>query len=585
MYSPVLRNTDIDIGCFADNNSINSINSLGSAYERSSTSSSISGWAPRARSSSVSSHGSNDSVNLDALIASGSDINEECPLDLEEGDDVEWAKEQQQQRAMMEREAADGLPRSRTTTGESDVDMLQYDDHEVVDFWRDSEMPETEDDEKFDEALRDFSQMAMRSPAAGVRGLAMTSNSTLLSRFPDGRNPYDLEADYMDTPAGLLAGNRSSTLSNYSNYSNTSSNRSSISKFPASASASGLKAPSSRLVQPGARSMLAQPKAGAKSGIARPSGLQAPKAGSSVPRSGLQAPRAGSSVTTARGSSIAKPGASSMAAPGRTGIPATRGASAVSRMPSNTTTRPGVKSQIAPPATPRRNTTGAASAISPNRQSLLPAPSSIPSRNRSATTLGRAASISSHLTSPHRSATSSNLLASPTRTDRQSGSSYMISPTSSQSSTSSLQSLAMSSSGRDNVTPLSQRLSNATGTSQLRSNSGMTGRSMSMYGSSSLLVGRDSYQQYHHQDEEEDYSVLTPPQSPSSSKTGSRVLTGIPRSGIAAPSRLAAPLPATRNNRALSPSNSGGHMSMLPRPNSPAARMTSGLISPRAGRH
>ncbi|KAF9896777.1 hypothetical protein BX616_006776, partial [Lobosporangium transversale] len=59
-----------------------------------SSSSSISAWAPRERSSSVSSHTSNDSVNLDALIAEGSDINEECPLELEEGDEVEWSREQ-----------------------------------------------------------------------------------------------------------------------------------------------------------------------------------------------------------------------------------------------------------------------------------------------------------------------------------------------------------------------------------------------------------------------------------------------------------------------------------------------------------
>ena len=84
------------------NNTFGMEHSLSSAFEsrlsvQSSTSSSLSGWAPRARSASLSSQSSNDSVNLDALIAEGSDINEECPLQLEEADDVEWSRVQQQQ--------------------------------------------------------------------------------------------------------------------------------------------------------------------------------------------------------------------------------------------------------------------------------------------------------------------------------------------------------------------------------------------------------------------------------------------------------------------------------------------------------
>jgi len=84
-------------------NDIITTHSFSSAFESSrlsthssASSSTFSGWAPRARSSSVSSHGSNDSVNLDALIAGGSDINEECPLNLEEADDlvVDWSKQQ-----------------------------------------------------------------------------------------------------------------------------------------------------------------------------------------------------------------------------------------------------------------------------------------------------------------------------------------------------------------------------------------------------------------------------------------------------------------------------------------------------------
>ncbi|KAF9550444.1 hypothetical protein BGW38_009550, partial [Lunasporangiospora selenospora] len=83
--------------------------SLSSAFDSQpsnrSSSSSIDGWAPRARSSSVSSNGSNDSVNLDALIASGSDINEECLLDLEEADDVEWSSRELLNRKELQEQA------------------------------------------------------------------------------------------------------------------------------------------------------------------------------------------------------------------------------------------------------------------------------------------------------------------------------------------------------------------------------------------------------------------------------------------------------------------------------------------------
>ncbi|KAF9361254.1 hypothetical protein BGX26_004773 [Mortierella sp. AD094] len=596
--------------------STQSYNSLSSAYDsrlsaRSSISSSISGWAPRARSSSVSSQGSNDSVNLDALIAEGSDINEECPLELEDGDDVEWSKDQQQrqlqqqqQQQLQEQQQQQntlanvnrGGLRSRSTTGGSEADMLQYEDQDVGDYWSDSEVPATEEDEEFDETLREFSQLAMKSSIPEVRGLSLAGDrrATVTSpRFPDGRNPFDLEADYADTPAGLRSGDR---MSNISNYSSTSSNRSSISRLPAAGNsrlpASGLKAPSTRLAQPGTRSMLAQPKAAVSSttskvGIARSSGLQAPKVGSQVPRSGLQAPRAASSSTlVARGSSIAAPGravSNTRIAPAdqRKGV-------TNSRLPSNpatSTTRPGTKSQIAPPNSTRKPSISGA-----NRQSLLQAPST--SRIASTTT-GRSPSGATNLTSPKRTLTAPNLLASPTRSasDRHlSSSAYMVSPTSSQSSSSSI---TPGSSARD----LSRRLSNATGTSQLtRAKTTAPGRSISMYGSSSLFANRDTVYQQQQDYDEGDYAVLTPPQSPSSSKAGSRVTTGIPRSGIAAPSRLVAPTVSTRTGRAGSPSplsagsNSSSQGSMLPRSHTPTSslpvsRIHSGLVSPRAGRH
>ncbi|KAF9996634.1 hypothetical protein BGZ80_002559 [Entomortierella chlamydospora] len=597
-----------------DNNTLSdhiySYNSLSSAYDsrpsdRSSISSSISGWTPRARSTSVSSQGSNDSVNLDALIAEGSDINEERPLELEDGDDVEWSKDQQrqlqqqQQQQLQEQQQQNTLAnvnrsglRSRSTTGGSQADIHQYEDQDVGDYYSgsegnsevNSEVPTMEEDEEFDETLRGFSHFSNLSmDIPEVRGLTMAGGrrSTVTSpRFPDGRNPFDLEADYADTPAGLRSGDR---MSNISNYSSAGSDRSSISRLPAAGNsrlpASGLKAPSTRLAQPGTRSMPTQPKA------TRSSGLQAPKAGSQVPKSGLQAPKAGSSsALVARGSSIAVPGRTAA----NTKIPPADQRKGVtsSRLPSNTansTVRAGTKSQIAPPNSSRKpSVTGA------NRQSLLQAPSA---SRIATTTTGRPPSRTTNPTSPKRTLTAPNLLTSPTRSasDRHLNSAYMVSPTSSQGSSSSL-------TARDTVTSVSRRLSSATGTSQLtQPKTTVRGRSISMYGSGGLYTSRDIAHQQQQDYEEADYAVLTPPQSPSS-KAGSRAATGIPRSGIAAPSRLIAPTVSTRTGRAVSPpqlsagSNSSNQGSMLPRSHTPTSslpvsRMTSGLVSPRAGRH
>jgi len=43
----------------------------------------------------VSSQGSTGSVNLDAIIASESDLNEEKPLELVEGDEVDWTTKEE----------------------------------------------------------------------------------------------------------------------------------------------------------------------------------------------------------------------------------------------------------------------------------------------------------------------------------------------------------------------------------------------------------------------------------------------------------------------------------------------------------
>ncbi|KAF9169845.1 hypothetical protein BGX20_009755 [Mortierella sp. AD010] len=604
---------DNDNNAFSDHTY--SYNSLCSAYDsrpsaRSSISSSISGWTLHARSTSVCSQGSNDSVNLDALIAEGSDINEERPLELEDGDDVEWSKDQQrqlqqqqqqqlqeQQQQLQEQQQQNALAnvnrsglRSRSTTGGSQADMHQYEDQDVGECYSVSEgnseveTPTMEEDEEFEETRRGFSQLSSHSmDIPEVRGLTMSGGrrSTVTSpRFSDGRNFFDLETDYADTPAGHRPGDR---MSNISNYSSAGSDRSSISRLPAAGNsrppASGLKAPSTRLAQPGTRSMLAQPKA------ARSSGLQAPKAGSQVPRSGLQAPKAGSSsALVARGSSIAVPGRTTA----NTKIPPADQRKGVtsSRLPSNTansTVRTGTKSQIAPPNSSRKpSVTGA------NRQSLLQAPSA--SRIASTTTGRPPSRTTTNPISPKRTLTAPNLLTSPTRSasDRHLNSAYLVSPTSSQGSSSSL-------TARDTVTSVSRRLSSATGTSQLtQPKTAVRGRSISMYGSGGLHTNRDIVHHQQQDYEEADYAVLTPPQSPSS-KAGSRAATGIPRSGIATPSRLINNTVSTRTGRAVSPpqsagSNSSNQGSMLPRSHTPTSslpvsRMTSGLVSPRAGRH
>ncbi|KAF9434862.1 hypothetical protein BGZ76_007278 [Entomortierella beljakovae] len=585
--SPSESGSRLSVQSNQSNQSYNSIASIASAFDsrvsaRSSISSSISGWAPtRARSTSVSSQGSNGSVNLDALIADGSDLNEERPIELEEGDEVDWSKDSQkqkmlqlqkqqqlqQQRLQQQRQhnfvmnqqqaMMNGAGRSRSTTGGSGADMLQYEEQDMVEYWSESEVPLTEEDEEFDETLREFSQMHLKSSMPEVRGLNFGGDrqSTVTSpRFADGRNPFDLESDYADTPAGLRSGDR---MSNISNYSSTSSTRSNSSRLPASnvsrlPGASGLKAPSTRLAQPATRSMLAQPKASAsKIGVPR-SGLQAPKAG--APRSGLQAPRAGSSsALPVKGSNLARPGANGRVAPGEKSAP-------VSRLPA--AGRPGVKSQIAQPGSARKPTPGGSAGTGSNRQSLLQTPSKI--------NTGRSPTGISNIASPKRTLTAPNLLASPARVSP----GQMSSPSSSHSSSSS----ASLGSARD----LSRRLSNATGTSQLmRPKVGAGGRSVSMYGSPSQASHRDSgyYQQYQQDYDDEEYAVLTPPLSPSSSKAGSRVLGGIPRSGIQPPSRLVAP----------AVSNSSSH-SYLPRSHTPTSslpvsRISSGLVSPRAGRH
>lgn len=474
------------------------------------------------------------------------------------------------------------------------------------------------EDPAFDETLKGFSQLSTKHSIPEVRGLTspkqLRAPSSASSRFPDGRNPFDLDADYMDTPSGLASpsssNNRLSTLSQDSNISNRSSISSiggsrlqppGVPRASGSSAASGLKAPASRLAQPGVRST-GVPQPASRTGLARPSGLQAPKSGLQAPKSGLQAPKSRlQAPTTASGLQAPRTGSSSSlvkpsAAGGRTATGAAAGSRLVapgSRVPSKAGSGiappSATRSQIAAPGAVKR----AGSVATNGRNSTLLRPSTVGSRSASSSTLLARPSTngSRTLTSPQRTGTSTpTQLTSPTRgvpSGRlSSSSSYMISPTSSQSSTSSLPSLAHA---RDTVTPLSQRLSNATGTSQLMRPKAAT-RSLSMYGSSSSLLptsGRTS-QQHYHQDEEADYAVLTPPQSPSSKRV---TVSGVPRSGMAMPSRLAAPSVSTsRVPRSTSPSgyNSGGS-SYLPRPQTPTSslpvsRFGSGLVSPRAGR-
>ncbi|KAF9577213.1 hypothetical protein BGW38_007732 [Lunasporangiospora selenospora] len=367
--------------------------------------------------------------------------------------------------------------------------------------------------------------------------------------------------------------------------------------------------------------MLAPPKAGAtvgaaKPGLARPSGLQAP-------RTGLQPPRASSTLPAKSPSGLVKPGVSGLAAPGsrlpagaragattgRAGVTAPGAAGAATTgakrtLPGRTTpstpagtgiARPGTKSMLVAPGSARAPSRSGTATNLANRHSLLPSPaSSTHSRTASTSSSTSRAGSTSMLMSPKRTQVSSTKNAS-TRL-----------PASPASSTSSLSGLG---SGHT-----SQRSIGSAGQLMRPKTQAANGRSVSMYGASSLL-----HQQapLHHEEqeygnfEEDDYSVLTPPQSPSSRdgrqrsssnghlnsgiKPGVRTLGGgIPRSGIAAPSRLIPPaLSTSRIGRPASPSpasagsNHSGSGLYFPRPHTPTSRITgsTGLVSPRAGRH
>ncbi|KAF9324313.1 hypothetical protein BG006_000674 [Podila minutissima] len=565
---------------------------------RSSTSS-IGNWAPRARSSSVSSQGSTGSVNLDAIIASESDLNEEKPLELVEGDEVELVEgDEVDWTSKEERPAVENAQPSIPTplmanSYSTTTPRTTHLEDQGEDYWpgsiSENEIDDDEDDEEFGEALREFSQMSLKTNSVQVRGLGFSSGlpsssriSAPSSRFPQKKNHFDLDADYMDIPAGfdnLRSGSRTSTYSN----SGTASNRSSISKMPTPSGLvqpkSGLKAPgASRLAQPGARSLV-QPKStgsrgttpvsqAPKSGQA-PKGLQAPRTGLQAPKT--QAPRASTATRVPTKPGVALPpsrtGPSSLAKPqvkpGTRLIPPSAPASRV-----NTT-----RSQLAPPVNIKRPNIPTSTS---NRTSLLQAPASLASRSTGTVgaTVARmnAASAQSPnnpgLTSPKRSLTMPSGLSSPTRI--RTGGSAMVSPTSSQTSTSSLPSLGYG--ARDS----SQRLMNATGAasstkSRLMGPRITTGRT-SMYGSSAHLRMEDDYEEdtYYDDYRHPDYAVLTPPQSPSAK--GSRL-------SMVLPTRLAIPTTMTT--------------SRIGRPGSPAAMSVTGLrgtqvhglVSPKAGHH
>ncbi|KAG0335088.1 hypothetical protein BG000_007816 [Podila horticola] len=545
---------------------------------RSSTSS-IGNWAPRARSSSVSSQGSTGSVNLDAIIASESDLNEEKPLELVEGDEVDWTSKE-------ERPAVDVQPSLPTPlmANPYPTPRTHFED-QGEEFWTGSisenEIGDDEDDEEFGDALREISQLSLKTNSVQVRGLGYPSGlpsssriSAPSSRLPPKKNPFDLDADYMDSPRfdDMRSGSRASTYSN----SGTASNRSSISKMPTPSGLvqpkSGLKAPgASRLAQPGARPLV-QPKSTVSRGTT-PVG-QAPKTGQAprglqAPRTGLQAPKTApaprTGTTTTR--TLTKPASS------RTGSSSTLAKPQVKPTGSRLTPSPAsrvntTRSQLAPPATIKRPNIPTSTS---NRTSLLQAPASLASRSTGtvgATVARMNAQSQSHsnpgLTSPKRSLTMSGL-ASPTRI--RTGGSAMVSPTSSQSSTSSLPSLGYG--ARDS----SQRLLNATGATGANSSSTKsklmgpritTGRT-SMYGSSAQLRTEEDYEDAEY-DDHPGYAVLTPPHSPLA-KSGSRL-------SMVPPTRLAIPTSTSRIGRPSSPMGLG-----LRGP------QVHGLVSPKAGHH
>ncbi|KAF9405004.1 hypothetical protein BGZ94_003815 [Podila epigama] len=309
---------------------------------RSSTSSSVSNWAPRARSASVSSQGSTGSVNLDAIIASETDLNEEQLLEfVEEDDSVEWANKDLRHNspdkvvdmAPVSEPVSNAHHNSKTPEPVADYGLDNMDDDWIGSI-SENEIGDDEDDEEFGEALREFSQHSLKTNTTPrVRGLSYTPSSTSSSRSlvsPTStlrfasksssakHNPFDLDVDYMETPAGLDGLRPASRSLQYgSSRSNVRNVTTPTSESRLAAPRSGLRPPgamnanssstTSRLSQPGTRSALAQPRSasssslakptatglGSRTGLKQPSGLQAPKSGLQAPKSGLQAPRSG----------------------------------------------------------------------------------------------------------------------------------------------------------------------------------------------------------------------------------------------------------------------------------------------------
>ncbi|KAG0244568.1 hypothetical protein BGW41_007331 [Actinomortierella wolfii] len=585
------------------------------------------GWtspAPRARSASIGSVNSNDSVDLDAIIADGSDINDGEQLDLAAmDDDPEWSTKDP--RKMTDRSAHGAESHSSNHASPSEPEEQQLEEEQAPESMMQSNYDSLEEDfQEHEEMTGEFEDQGDDLEQASDPSLsASPSHTSKVNRAlspnghvsPDtkrsGRNPFDLETDFLEEhPVGGLVDVRQHQASRLRPVSQLQAPRQLA--RPSAAVAGTSTAGVSRLALPRAgsastaKSGLVPPRA---SGLARPTAgrTQSAAAGASTPKSpasnvsrlappaSLRPGRYATSAGTGSGSGIKAPG-STVASAGAgkangTGIkaPVARSNTGLARPSAGATTkpasakssgisRPGVRAGSALP------TPGTRSASSPSiptpasglkRPSMLQQPSTAttkptaaaasPSRLRPAGNISSPSSARSTIPGPRSPvrSTSASHLARPM--------SMLVSPSPSHSSTSSMQSTLMpSSSGL--IAPR-QRPRSSTFQFAQRPITSLDGRRSA----EPLSVHKEMYMEEHGyqpgEEEEDNYAILTPPQSPHSSRTAATNGGGGYRSLLPSPSSSGIPKPGASR---IGSASKIGTISRLP-------MAGSGLTSPRAG--
>ncbi|KAF9973853.1 hypothetical protein BGZ73_002883 [Actinomortierella ambigua] len=632
--------------------STQSVQSTQSMFEpRHTARSSISsaGWTspgPRARSASIGSVCSNDSVDLDAIIASGSEINDDDQLDLAAmDDDPEWnAKDlRKTDRATNGAELYPGDHHAEPTESaqqQQQDSSVQPHHHAQDEDWQEHEETAGEFEDRRDDFEHTLDPQSPGRASKTPQGtLSPNGHASPESNRRSGRNPFDLETDFMDEqpveglvdvrqiqasrlrPAGQLQAPRQLVRPSAHGTGAGAGAGAGVSRLAppragstgaATAAKSGLAPPrASGLARPTAAgtqsasakapgsgvSRLAPPAAlrpgryatpgagaGAGSGIKAPgatTGLRKPTAAGGAGGSGIKAPVARTNTglakpTAAAGTGIKPPGtATGLKAPAA-GIPRPGGRTGTANGPSASATT--AKSGIAAPSAIKRpsalqppgsiHATKATSNTNPQSRlrpvSTMGVPSAAANGKGSTTPLGNSA-LPGGLRSPGRSTTHSNLVRPV---------SMIMSPSSSSSSSSSSMTSGITSPRQ--LTKASTFHSHYGAPS--RTVIGRDGRRSAE--PSSSMMHDDIYLDehgYHGGDEEghegmadDDYAILTPPQSPHSSRAGGA---GVLRASLLPSPSSGIPKPGASR---IGGGSKIGTISRLP-------TIGSGLTSPRAG--